>query len=92
MKRRRHQQGQALIEYAFLMVLLATITFAVIALAGSQLSSLYQETSFEFSHLLDSNTYAPDGSVVSPGASPSVTCPSGDTLQLRGHQWKCKKA
>lgn len=73
------------------MVLLATISFAVIALAGSQLSSLYQETSFEFNHLLDSNTYTPDGGTVSPGASPSFTCPTGETLQLRGHQWKCKK-
>ena len=38
MKRRRTKSGQALIEYAFLMVLLATITFAVVALAGNQLS------------------------------------------------------
>ena len=73
------------------MVLLATITFAVIALAGSQLTSLYQETSFEFNHILDSNTYTPDGAVVSPGASPSYTCPTGETLRLRGHLWKCKK-
>lgn len=72
------------------MVLLATITFAVIALAGSQLTGLYQDASFEFTHLLDSNTYAPDGSTVAPGASPSFTCPSGESLQLRGHKWKCK--
>ena len=81
-----------MIEYAFLMVLLATITFAVIALAGTQLSGLYQELSFEFTHMLDSHTYAPDGSVVTPGTTPApVTCPSGESLQLRGHQWKCKK-
>ncbi|TMD41460.1 MAG: hypothetical protein E6I88_07455 [Chloroflexi bacterium] len=81
-----------MIEYAFLMVLLATITFAVIALAGTQLSGLYQEVSFEFTHMLDSNTYAPDGSVVTPDTTPaSGTCQTGETLQLRGHQWKCKK-
>ena len=80
-----------MIEYAFLMVLLATITFAVIALAGTQLTGLYQEVSFEFAHMLDSNSYAPDGAAVPPGTTPGgVTCPSGQTLQLRGHQWKCK--
>jgi Flp pilus assembly pilin Flp len=90
MKRPRAKKGQALIEYAFLMVLLATITFAVIALAGTQLKGLYQEISFEFTHVLDTNTYAPDGSAVTPGTTPSVTCSPGQTLQLRGHKWMCK--
>ena len=87
MKRRRNKKGQALVEYAFLMVLLATITFAVIMLAGSQLRGLYDDVSFEFTHLTDANTYAPDGSVVPPGTTPS--CPSDTPAQLRGHQWKC---
>ena len=73
------------------MVLLATVAFGVLALAGSQLSDLYQETSFEFTHLLDSNTYAPDGSTVAPATTPSVSCPAGESLQLRGHKWKCRK-
>lgn len=92
MKRRhKRKEGQALIEYAFLMVLLATITFAVIILAGNQLSGLFQEVSFEFTHLTDSSTYAPDGTQISPGTTPPASvCPSGQTLQLRGHQWKCK--
>ena len=83
--------GQALVEFAFLMVLLATITFGVIALAGSQLSNLYQEASFEFTHMLDNNTYTADGTAVAPGAAPAMTCGSGESLQLRGHKWKCKK-
>lgn len=92
MKRRRHQTGQALIEYAFLMVLLATITFAVVALAGNQLQGLYDEVSFEFTHITDSQTYAPDGTTVSPSTTPTgVTCPSGESLRLTGHKWKCKK-
>lgn len=91
MKRRVKKKGQALIEYAFLLVLLATITFAVIVLAGSQVQGLYQDVSFEFTHLLDSNTYAPNGAVVPPGQSPAPgTCPTGQTLELRGHKWKCK--
>jgi hypothetical protein len=80
-----------MIEYAFLMVLVATITFAVIALAGTQLTGVYQDVSFEMQHMLDSNTYAPSGAVVAPNTSPAVTCPAGETLQLRGHKWKCKK-
>ena len=91
MKRGRRKSGQALIEYAFLMVLLATITFAVVALAGNQLSGLYSEVSYELTHLTDATTLAPDGTTLSPGATPvSGSCPPGQTLQLRGHMWKCK--
>lgn len=91
MKRHRHKSGQALIEYAFLMVLLATVAIAVIIMAGTQLTSLYSDVSYEFTHLTDSTTLAPDGvTIVSPGASPSSSCPTGTTLQLQGHKWKCK--
>jgi Flp pilus assembly pilin Flp len=91
MNRRRKQKGQALVEYAFLMVLLATITFAVVALAGSQLKGLYDEVSFEFTHIIDNQTYAPDGTVVAPGTTPNPSsCSPGKTLQLIGHKWKCK--
>jgi Flp pilus assembly pilin Flp len=91
MKKQRKKSGQALIEYAFLMVLLATITFAVIALAGSQLKGLYEEINYEFTHITDASTVAPDGTTLSPGVSPSAnSCPPGKTLELRGHKWKCK--
>jgi len=92
MKRHRCKSGQALIEYAFLMVLLATIGFAVVVLAGNQLAGIYSDVSYEFTHLTDSATLAPDGvTTVSPGASPAASCPAGETLQLKGHKWKCKK-
>jgi hypothetical protein len=92
MRRHRAQTGQALIEYAFLLVLLATIGFAVIILAGNQLASTYNDVSFEFVHLTDTSTYLPDGSAVAPGASPpAVSCSAGETLQLRGHKWKCRQ-
>jgi Flp pilus assembly pilin Flp len=90
MRKRRHKSGQALVEYAFLLVLLATIGFAVVVLAGKQLAGIYSDVSYEFSHLTDAATLAPDGvTTVSPGASPSASCPAGQTLQLRGHKWKC---
>jgi Flp pilus assembly pilin Flp len=91
MKTRRPKSGQAVIEYAFLLVLLATIGFAVIVLAGHQLAGIYSDVSYELGHLTDAATLAPDGvTTLSPGASPSSSCPAGQTLQLRGHKWKCK--
>ena len=91
MKKRRRQSGQALIEYGFLMVLLATITFAVIALAGSQLQGAFQDVSYEFTHITDTTTLAPDGSTLGPGVPPTASCPSGESLQLRSHKWKCQQ-
>ena len=91
MQRPRRQSGQALIEYAFLMVLLATITFAVVVLAGNQLQGAYQDVTYELTHLTDSATLAPDGSTLSPGATPApADCPPGQSPELRGHKWKCK--
>jgi len=91
MTRRRKKSGQALIEYAFLMVLLATIGFAVVALAGTQLSGLYSDVSYEFSHLTDASTLAPDGTTLAPGATPPASdCTPGQVVELRGHKWKCK--
>lgn len=91
MKRRRRQSGQALIEYAFLLVLLATISFAVVVLAGSQVQGLFNDVSYEFTHLTDPNTLAPNGiTTLGPGATPAPgSCPPGQTAQLRGHKWYC---
>ena len=72
MKNRRRQTGQALIEYAFLLVLLATISFAVVVLAGNQLQGTFQDVSYELSHLTDASTVAPDGSTLASG---SITFP-----------------
>jgi len=91
MNRHRRKSGQALIEYAFLMILLATVAIAVIIMAGTQLASTYNDVSYEFTHLTDTATLAPDGvTVVSPGATPTSSCPSGQTLHLMGHKWKCR--
>jgi len=90
MNKRRRQSGQALTEYAFLMVLLATITFAVVVLAGAQLQGTYQDVSYELSHLADASTLAPDGTTLNPGVTPAPNqCPPAQSPQLRGHKWKC---
>ncbi len=91
MKRRRRQSGQALIEYAFLLVLMATISLALIVLAGTQIQGAFSDMSYEITHITDSNTLAPNGiTTLGPGASPAAgSCPPGQTAQLRGHKWKC---
>lgn len=89
MKRRHDKRGQAVVEYAFLLILLATITVAVVIMAGNQLASTYSDLSYEFTHLGDTSTLAPDGTTtLPPGTSPS--CPMGTTAVLYGHKWKCK--
>jgi Flp pilus assembly pilin Flp len=39
---RKRQRAQALIEYAFLFVLIATITIGIILVAGEQLKETYE--------------------------------------------------
>ncbi|HEV2012734.1 MAG TPA: hypothetical protein VGR77_02440 [Candidatus Dormibacteraeota bacterium] len=92
MNKRSRKSGQALVEYAFLMVLLATIGFAVIVLAGTQLQGAFTDVSYELNHLTDTATLAPNGTtILSPGATPGAgSCPPGQTAELRGHKWKCK--
>jgi Flp pilus assembly pilin Flp len=93
MKRRRSKSGQALIEYAFLLILLATISFAVVVLAGAQLQGTYNDVSYELNHLTDTSTLAPDGTTtLSAGVTPgSGSCPAGESAELRGHKWKCQQ-
>jgi len=93
MKRRRNKSGQALIEYAFLLILLATISFAVIILAGTQLQGAFNDVTYELNHLTDTSTLAPDGTTtLSPGATPGAgSCQSGQHSELRGHKWKCRQ-
>src|SRR5437660_10144561 len=86
MKRRRGKKGQALIEYGFLMVLLATIGFAVVALAGNQIMGLYDEVSYELTHITSQTTLAPYGpTTLAPCATPSAgSSPPVSYLEQRG--------
>jgi Flp pilus assembly pilin Flp len=80
-----------LIEYAFLLVLLATISFAVLVLAGTQLKGAFDDVSYELTHITDPTTVAPNGTTLSPGVTPAPnTCGIGQHEELRGHKWKCK--
>jgi Flp pilus assembly pilin Flp len=49
----RQQAGQAFVEYAFLLIVLATIGIAVIVLAGNQLQGTYTSVRDHIVHLTD---------------------------------------
>lgn len=92
MKRRRRQSGQALVEYGFLLVLLTSVAFAVIVLAGSQLQTALSDVSYELTHMMDTTTLAPNGTTtLALGATPAPgSCAPGQTAYQRGHKWHCQ--
>ena len=79
MSERSRQTGQALVEYAFLFVLLATISIAVIMLAGTELKSTYDQISYQLGHL---------GTQVMVGNTPQ-TCPDGTAAVLQANKYWC---
>jgi Flp pilus assembly pilin Flp len=66
-----------MVEYAFLLILVATVVIAVVILAGAQLKGLYQDISDEFN------------SLTTTVISGTPTCPDGTPAILRGHKYKC---
>ncbi|TMG35437.1 MAG: hypothetical protein E6H92_11450 [Chloroflexi bacterium] len=74
---RTRERGQAIIEYGFLLILVATVVIAVVILAGGQLKALYQDVADEFNFLATTSI------------SGSPTCPDGTPAILRGHKYKC---
>jgi|SRR5713226_377688 len=72
--------GQAVIEYAFLLVILATITVGVIVLAGDQLGVAFNDVSYDLGHATD-----PAPVTVAPHA-----CPDGTIAVVRHTKWRCK--
>jgi Flp pilus assembly pilin Flp len=72
--------GQALIEYAILLVLLTSITIGVIFLAGDQLGVAFNDVSYDIGHASD-----PAPATVAPH-----TCPDGTTAVQRHNKWRCK--
>jgi len=54
-RRERRKSGQALIEYAFLLIVLATIGISVIVLAGNQIKTTYNTAVDHVTHLSDQN-------------------------------------
>ncbi len=76
--RLRRKAGQALIEYAFLFILLATITLAVLTLAGQQLQVTFNDIRFDLDHLGDATVSQPHD------------CSDGTTAVWRHNKYRCK--
>ncbi len=68
-----------MIEYAFLLVILATITIGVIFLAGEQLGVAFNDVSYDLGHVAD-----PAPVTVAPH-----TCSDGTTAVFRHTKWRC---
>lgn len=68
-----------MIEYAFLLVILATITIGVIVLAGQQLGVAFNDVSYDLGHVGD-----PAPVTVAPH-----TCADGTTAVFRHTKWRC---
>lgn len=71
--------GQAVIEYAFLLIILATITIGVIFLAGQQVAIAFNDITYDTAHISD-----PAPVTVSPH-----TCADGTAAVFRHTKWRC---
>jgi len=71
--------GQAVIEYAFLLIILATITMGVIFLAGQQVTIAFNDVVYDTAHIGD-----PAPVTVSPH-----TCADGTAAVFRHTKWRC---
>lgn len=72
--------GQAVIEYAFLLIVLATITIGVIFLAGQQLAIAFNDVTYDTTHAGDQTPVT-----VSPHA-----CTDGSVAVFRHTKWRCQ--
>ena len=77
----RRQAGQGIVEYAFILVLIATILVGVLILAGTQLEITLNDVRTDF------------GIALSGGAGPDLsqphTCTDGSTSVWRHNKYRC---
>ena len=71
-------QGQAMVEFALILVLVACVAIAAITVTGNQLELTFEDI---------------QEAVVNPGdagATSPYTCPGGTTAVLHGHKYHCQ--
>ena len=71
-------QGQSMVEFALILVLVACVAIATITVTGNQLSLTFTDI---------------QGAVTNPGdagATSAYTCPDGTTAVLHGHKYHCQ--
>jgi hypothetical protein len=72
--------AQAVIEYAFLLIILATITIGVVFLAGDQLGLAFNDFSYDVGHVGD----------LAPITVSPHPCTDGTVAVFRHNKWRCK--
>jgi len=72
------RKGQAMVEFALLLVLVACVAIVTIATTGNQLNLTFQDIQEALANPND------------PGATSPYTCPDGSTAILHGHKYHCQ--
>ena len=71
-------QGQSMVEFALILVLVACVAIVTITATGNQLS-------LTFTDIMEAVTNPGDA-----GATSAYTCPDGTTAVLHGHKFHCQ--
>jgi Flp pilus assembly pilin Flp len=75
---RVRRQGQSMVEFAIILVLVACVCIGVMAVMGNQLTLTVQDIEEAVANPTD------------PGASSPYTCPDGTIAVLHGHKYHCQ--
>ena len=71
-------QGQAMVEFALILVLVACVAIAAITVTGNQLELTFEDIQEAVVNPGD------------PGATSPYPCPGGTTAVLHGHKYHCQ--
>jgi Flp pilus assembly pilin Flp len=75
---RMQETGQAMVEFALILVLVACVAIVTITVTGNELSKTYTD-------VLEAVTNPGDAGGTSP-----YPCPGGTTATLHGHKYHCQ--
>ncbi|HLB78486.1 MAG TPA: Flp family type IVb pilin [Candidatus Dormibacteraeota bacterium] len=76
--KRARSQGQGMVEFALILVLVALMAILTLAATGDQLNLTFQDIQEALTNPSD------------PGASSPYSCPGGGTAVLHGHKYHCQ--
>ncbi|TMD03802.1 MAG: hypothetical protein E6J01_15475 [Chloroflexi bacterium] len=72
------RQGQGMVEFALILVLVALMAILTLAATGDQINLTLQDIQEAIANPSD------------PGAPSPYTCPGGSTAVLHGHKYHCQ--
>ncbi len=78
LRERIQRRGQAMVEMALILVLIAVAAMVALQLAGNQVLLTYQD--------IEEAVMNPDD----PGQTATYTCPGGYPAVLHGHKYHCQ--